>query len=238
MPEMQLPTSVDSPLLLHGDCLDLLATLPDASVDVVITDPPAGIGFMFSASRVWDDFTHYEPRTRAGRNALRMLTSAMNSDAALQSLAAAVKQARADAKAAEGDRKRTADAVAKALARALADAREAHRVALGDLGDFAGTPRWAAGFVSFLVDVWTEVDRVLKPGGIVCAWALPKTADLAGLAMRIVGWGLADSLLHLFSGMPKNGDVGKKIDAMLGAAREVVGSRPQRTNGPAVRRRR
>jgi site-specific DNA-methyltransferase (adenine-specific) len=34
-----------------GDCLDVLPTLPDASVDAVVTDPPAGIAFM---GREWD----------------------------------------------------------------------------------------------------------------------------------------------------------------------------------------
>ena len=29
--------------LHHGDCLDVLRTLPDASVDSVVTDPPCGI---------------------------------------------------------------------------------------------------------------------------------------------------------------------------------------------------
>ena len=32
--------------LHHGDCLDVLRTLPDASVDSVVTDPPYGLGFM------------------------------------------------------------------------------------------------------------------------------------------------------------------------------------------------
>ena len=37
---------------LHlGDCLDILKTLPDGSVDAVVTDPPAGIGFM---GKEWD----------------------------------------------------------------------------------------------------------------------------------------------------------------------------------------
>lgn len=33
----------DKVVLHHGDCLDVLATLPDASVDAVITDPPYGL---------------------------------------------------------------------------------------------------------------------------------------------------------------------------------------------------
>jgi hypothetical protein len=39
---------------LHlGDCLSVLRTLPDASVDAVVTDPPAGIAFM---GKGWDTF--------------------------------------------------------------------------------------------------------------------------------------------------------------------------------------
>lgn len=45
----------ESVTLYHGDCLDLLATLEDASVDAVVTDPPYGLGFM---GKSWDrDFT-------------------------------------------------------------------------------------------------------------------------------------------------------------------------------------
>jgi DNA modification methylase len=37
--------------LIHGDCLDILRTLPDASVDSVVTDPPYGLEFM---GKEWD----------------------------------------------------------------------------------------------------------------------------------------------------------------------------------------
>jgi DNA modification methylase len=36
----------DTVTVHHGDCLDVLATLPDASVDAVVTDPPYGLEFM------------------------------------------------------------------------------------------------------------------------------------------------------------------------------------------------
>jgi len=39
--------------LLHGDCLDMLQSLPDASVDAVVTDPPYGLEFM---GKEWDKF--------------------------------------------------------------------------------------------------------------------------------------------------------------------------------------
>jgi DNA modification methylase len=42
----------DAVTLWHGDCLDVMRTLPDASVDAVCTDPPYGLGFM---GREWDD---------------------------------------------------------------------------------------------------------------------------------------------------------------------------------------
>jgi DNA modification methylase len=32
--------------LMHGDCLEVLRTLPDNSVDSVVTDPPYGLAFM------------------------------------------------------------------------------------------------------------------------------------------------------------------------------------------------
>lgn len=40
--------------LHHGDCLDVLRELPDASVDSVVTDPPYALGFM---GRKWDTHT-------------------------------------------------------------------------------------------------------------------------------------------------------------------------------------
>ena len=39
-------------MLHQGDCLEVLRTLPDNSVDSLVTDPPAGISFM---GKSWDD---------------------------------------------------------------------------------------------------------------------------------------------------------------------------------------
>ena len=41
----------DKFILHHGDCLSILPTLEDCSVDAIVTDPPAGIAFM---GKAWD----------------------------------------------------------------------------------------------------------------------------------------------------------------------------------------
>lgn len=41
----------DAFTLHHGDCLDILRDMPDASVDAVVTDPPYGLSFM---GKRWD----------------------------------------------------------------------------------------------------------------------------------------------------------------------------------------
>lgn len=41
----------DAFTLHHGDCLDVLRDMPDASVDAVVTDPPYGLSFM---GKGWD----------------------------------------------------------------------------------------------------------------------------------------------------------------------------------------
>lgn len=53
--------------LHHGDCLDVLAELSDASIDAVVTDPPYGIQFM---GKTWDG-ADIEERTQRGREAGR-----------------------------------------------------------------------------------------------------------------------------------------------------------------------
>lgn len=37
--------------ILHGDCIEMMRTLPDASIDAVVTDPPYELGFM---GKSWD----------------------------------------------------------------------------------------------------------------------------------------------------------------------------------------
>jgi len=53
--------------LHHGNCLDILRTMPDCSVDAVVTDPPYGLSFM---GKRWD---YDVPSTEVWGECLRVL---------------------------------------------------------------------------------------------------------------------------------------------------------------------
>jgi len=126
--------------IIQGDCLATMAGLPDNSVDAVVTDPPAGIGFM---GKAWD-------------------------------------------------------------------------------GDKGGRKQWTAWMESVMV----ECLRVLKPGGHVLVWAIPRTSHWTGWALENAGFEVRDVVTHIFAtGFPKSLDVSKAIDRAAGAEREVVGSK-------------
>ena len=62
---MSIHYADDSVTLHHGDCIEVLRTLPDASVDSVVTDPPYGLGFM---GKEWDSGKSFVERKAAKRN--------------------------------------------------------------------------------------------------------------------------------------------------------------------------
>ena len=71
------------PQLFHGDCLEVMAQLPDASVDMILCDLPYG-----TTACKWDTVIPFEPlwaqyRRVAKRNAAIVLTAAMPFTAAL-----------------------------------------------------------------------------------------------------------------------------------------------------------
>jgi site-specific DNA-methyltransferase (adenine-specific) len=89
------------------------------------------------------------------------------------------------------------------------------------------------GFLTFTVDWAWETIKVLKPGAHGLVWALPRTADLTQMGLRIAGFDIKDTIVHLFGqGMPKGGSVGKMIDKKLGKKRKVIGEGPFASRRP------
>jgi site-specific DNA-methyltransferase (adenine-specific) len=146
--------------IVHADCLVALRQLDDASVDAVVTDPPAGIEFM---GKEWDSFKKKESTTSG-------------------------QQTESWGSMAEGKKNPYA--------------RE-------------GTPRYRGkkneslrGFQDFICEVFTEVYRVLKPGGHAVVWALPRTSHHTAMGLERAGFDIRDNgtyLFHVFgSGFPKS----------------------------------
>ena len=72
---------------------------------------------------------------------------------------------------------------------------------------------------------WAEACyRVLKPGGHIAAFGGTRTWHRLAVAIEDAGFEMRDSLAWLYgSGFPKSMNVGKAIDRMAGAEREVTG---------------
>lgn len=88
---------------------------------------------------------------------------------------------------------------------------------------------WDSSGVTYQPSTWEAALRLLKPGGHLLAFGAARTYHRLGVAIEDAGFEIRDSL-HWFygSGMPKSRDVAKAIDGMLGAERDVVGSRSSR----------
>lgn len=77
---------------------------------------------------------------------------------------------------------------------------------------------------------WAECLRVLKPGGHMCAFAGSRTIDIMGLAIRIGGFEIRDSLQWLYgTGFPKSLNVSKAIAPIAAKAWADVGCEYART---------
>jgi site-specific DNA-methyltransferase (adenine-specific) len=65
--------------------------------------------------------------------------------------------------------------------------------------------------------------RVMKPGACGLVWSIPRTSHWTGMALELAGFRLIDIIHHCQgSGFPKGQDIGKSIDALYNAKREVI----------------
>jgi site-specific DNA-methyltransferase (adenine-specific) len=83
---------------------------------------------------------------------------------------------------------------------------------------------WDGGDTAFQVGLWTEILRVLKPGGHVAAFGGSRTYHRLACAIEDAGFEVRDMVAWTYgSGFPKSHDISKAIDKTAGAEREVVG---------------
>jgi site-specific DNA-methyltransferase (adenine-specific) len=84
--------------------------------------------------------------------------------------------------------------------------------------------KWDASGIAYNVDMWGECLRVLKPGGHLLAFGGARTYHRMACAIEDAGFEIRDSLHWVYgSGFPKSLSIGKALDKMAGAEREVIG---------------
>lgn len=94
-----------------------------------------------------------------------------------------------------------------------------------DRGGFMGKT-WDGTGIAFSPALWSEIHRVLAPGGMVKAFGGTRTFHRMTRAMREAGF--VDLRLEAWaygSGFPKSLNIGKAMDKAAGAEREVVETR-------------
>lgn len=197
--------------LLHGDCVEVMAAMPDESVDVVVTDPPYGLEFM---GKEWDSFRIDERNAR---------WTGENSGGA----GAGFGEIEGGSSLPSFGKRRTTGLCRRCGKR---DAfRNPH--ACGDAADWVtipvdNTPMEMRAFQNWCALWAVEALRVLKPGGHLLAFGGTRTYHRMACALEEAGFEIRDSLHWIYgSGFPKSLDVSKAVDKKLGAEREVIGER-------------
>jgi len=86
--------------------------------------------------------------------------------------------------------------------------------------------RWDSSGIAYSVEMWTEVLRVLKPGGHLLAFGGTRTYHRMACAIEDAGFEVRDSIHWISgSGFPKSLDVSKAIDKVNGHWRGRTGEK-------------
>ena len=81
-------------------------------------------------------------------------------------------------------------------------------------------------WINWFSEIMNECLRTMKPGACGLVWSIPRTSHWTGMALELAGFRLIDIIHHCQgSGFPKGQDIGKSIDALYNAKREVVGTK-------------
>ncbi len=83
---------------------------------------------------------------------------------------------------------------------------------------------WDASGVAYDLSVWRECLRVLKPGGHLLSFGGSRTYHRMACAIEDAGFQIRDQIMWVYgSGFPKSLNIGKALDKVAGAEREVIG---------------
>ena len=211
-------------VVLHqGDCLEILRTIPDESIDAVVTDPPYGLEFM---GKDWD--APWKDGWQSGGGFSK--PGIGDRETPWPSFSSTSRFGAANPTCAKcGGRTRGAKRCEcqEPEWKPIGKRRNPENEGLPDDVTGAGMAGHLRIFQEWC-ELWAqEVFRVLKPGGYLLSFGGTRTYHRMACAIEDVGFEVRDSI-HWFygSGFPKSLNISKAIDDAAGAKREVVGVKP------------
>jgi site-specific DNA-methyltransferase (adenine-specific) len=188
-----------------GDCIEVLKTLPDNSVDSIVTDPPYGLEFM---GKEWDTF-------KTGRIAKYK----EGGDLDLEQ----IKSRKGKGGAGPSYTKRAASKCKK-----CAKQRWSGSPCKCDEPDFEIDNSTQHTFQDFTESWARECYRVLKPGGYLLSFGGSRMYHRMACGIEDAGFEVRDQIMWIYGqGFPKSHNIGKAIDKIQGNEREVVGVKEQ-----------
>jgi site-specific DNA-methyltransferase (adenine-specific) len=207
--------------LLLGDCVARMGEMPDACLDAVVVDPPYGLEFM---GKSWDNLTGPTRTWESGGGfgKAHIGLTPLPSYSATRQFGAANPTCAVCGGRLRGAKKCSCDQphdhwkpIGKR--RKLPDDTP-DGVTGGGMGDhLKAMQEWHATWLR-------EAFRVIAPGGAIKVFSGSRTFHRLAAAMDEVGFGplRLDAWIYA-SGFPKSLSMGKAIDRMLGAERQVIG---------------
>ena len=85
---------------------------------------------------------------------------------------------------------------------------------------------WDSTGIAYNVEMWKQCLRVLKPGGHLVAFSGSRTYHRMAVAIEDAGFQIRDQMMWVYgSGFPKSHNIGKALDKLAGAEREVIGQK-------------
>lgn len=91
---------------------------------------------------------------------------------------------------------------------------------------------WDSSGIAYDVELWSELLRVLKPGGHLLAFSGTRTYHRMAVAIEDAGFEIRDMIEWVYgSGFPKSLNIGKAVDKLQGNESEVVGKYIKGSNG-------
>jgi DNA modification methylase len=204
----------------EGDCREVMAGMPEASFDAVVTDPPYGLEFM---GKEWDRLSN-DVVSKSWDTKGRSMTGQPQRDPnSPGGRSGAVISKHPNPRCDHYSRAINGRDTAKGFKVCHCENPAPRLTNVYAVKMQAWHEQWAR-----------EAYRVLKPGGHIVAFGGTRTFHRLTCAIEDAGFEIRDCLSWLYgSGFPKSLDVSKAIDKAAGAKREVVGyyESPEGTTG-------